>query len=591
VIHTVPPGIPVGQREGLSAGDLDSIDRLYGVIPGGTTITTIPQGLRIVVDGETYVAPRTFNWGPGSTHTIAAEQRQGVQPRFSFARWTDGEAISHSITASDSRTVYAAVFSAEHRVETGIASGAGSVEVYPPSADGYYPAGTTVLIRATPAAGQQFLSWSGSSLAREGFGAGDAAPRVDLYRSLTLLANFTSQPVTTIDSDPPGLVVRVDGVDRLTPARFLWQPGSEHTLEVESPQNIFSLDTEYRFESWEDGALPAARTIAAGAQSSRYLARFRTRYFLTLDWTGSGRLSTTPLSDDGFFDAGTIVTVNSVPGLGRTVQYWLGDTLGGGESKTLLMDRERAAYAVFGTPVSFRPLHAASYSANPIFDEPGTVVAPLEILTLFGENLGPQTLVSGRVEGGKVTTEIQGTQVLFDGVPAPILYASAGQTSVVVPEAVAGRSSTVISVLRNGVLIGFASAQVQKTLPGIFTANASGSGPIAAVNQDGSLNSSTRPAAIGSVGVFYATGAGLMDKALADGAVSGLDLARPQVHVYVRIGGKPAEILYAGSAPGLVFGAVQVNFRIPGNLLPGETPIQLILGEYASPPGTTFFVQ
>jgi len=41
---------------------------------------------------------------------------------------------------------------------------------------------------------------------------------------------------------------------------------------------------------------------------------------------------------------------------------------------------------------------------------------------------------------GRVAAELAGTQVLFDGVPAPLLYAYAGQVAVVVPFSVAGKS-------------------------------------------------------------------------------------------------------------------------------------------------------
>ncbi|MDE0167712.1 MAG: hypothetical protein OXL36_21635 [Bryobacterales bacterium] len=59
--ETIPPGIELGRggpklgrgsSTGLSAGDIDGVNRLYGEIPAETTITTNPEGLLIEVDGK-----------------------------------------------------------------------------------------------------------------------------------------------------------------------------------------------------------------------------------------------------------------------------------------------------------------------------------------------------------------------------------------------------------------------------------------------------------------------------------------------------------------------------------------------------------
>jgi len=64
------------------------------------TITTAPEGLSIVVDGVSYTAPRTFTWASGSTHTIAvASPQTGGGTRYWFSNWSDGGAISHTVTA------------------------------------------------------------------------------------------------------------------------------------------------------------------------------------------------------------------------------------------------------------------------------------------------------------------------------------------------------------------------------------------------------------------------------------------------------------------------------------------------------------
>jgi uncharacterized protein (TIGR03437 family) len=92
--------------------------------------------------------------------------------------------------------------------------------------------------------------------------------------------------------------------------------------------------------------------------------------------------------------------------------------------------------------------------------------------------------------------------------------------------------------------------------------------------------------------VLYATGAGLPSEDVPDGQVMGAHLVRPRNPVFVRVGKLPAEVLYAGSAPYMVNGVLQVNFRVPAEQIPDEAvPIQLIVGPYTSPPGTLIAVR
>jgi uncharacterized protein (TIGR03437 family) len=135
---------------------------------------------------------------------------------------------------------------------------------------------------------------------------------------------------------------------------------------------------------------------------------------------------------------------------------------------------------------------------------------------------------------------------------------------------------------------------VTDTAPAFFTLDSSGTGQAAALNQDNSTNSPSNPAAPGSVIQMWATGAGLLARSIPDGLVM-TDmgaLAAPVAPVYVRLGKLPAQIQYAGSAPWLVNGVVQVNVWIPNELIGDPAvPVQLIIGDYASPPGTTIAVK
>ena len=90
----------------------------------------------------------------------------------------------------------------------------------------------------------------------------------------------------------------------------------------------------------------------------------------------------------------------------------------------------------------------------------------------------------------------------FDGVAAPIVYASADLTAAIVPYAVAGKTTTVLRVIYQNVATPSITLQVVPAQPGFFTADSSGKGPAAIINQDGSFNSAGSPAPRGSIVSF-----------------------------------------------------------------------------------------
>ncbi len=110
-IETIPPGIPIGQRKALSLGDIDTVKHMYGFPTKGITVATHVSGLKIVVDGVSYTSPQTFDWEPGSQHTIEAPAGQLANgDHYEFGRWNDDGAESHTITASPAVTLYTANF-------------------------------------------------------------------------------------------------------------------------------------------------------------------------------------------------------------------------------------------------------------------------------------------------------------------------------------------------------------------------------------------------------------------------------------------------------------------------------------------------
>jgi uncharacterized protein (TIGR03437 family) len=597
-METVPVGVPIGQRNGLSAGDIDGISRAYNLIPTATTITTVPAGLPITVDGVAATSPASFDWAAGSTHTIAvAPQAGSADPRYAFVRWSDGGDPSHTITAAANQTVFCAVYQTRHKFSFDIASGSGVVAVTPVSADGYYPERQPVRVTATPSDGSQFVRWTGNqSLQTSGasVSATDAIVEVLLANS-QFVGTFSTLPLTTIGSSPQGLTIAIDGISYLTPVRFAWTSGSQHTLSLAASQTAGNNTVHYQLTNWENGSPATARIVTAGSVASTFTASFSTKYLLTTETIGSGTVTVSPSSPDGYYDAGTKVQITAVPSSGSSLRSWLGDLSGGTLQQSVTMDDQRDATAYFGTQLPFSILNAASYFGAPQFDSAGFGVAPGEIVTIFGGGaaIGPPSLTTAQLDAnGNIATLLAGTRVLFDGVPSPIIYTSANQVSAVVPFAITGQTTTVVRTEFNGVQSVGIQISAADSAPALFTANASGTGQIAALNQDSSPNSPSNPAAPGDAVVLYATGGGAWTESIPDGQITGSHLVAPRAPVFVSVGKLPAQVLYAGTAPGLVNGALQINFVLPKELIGGPAiPIQVSVGEYTSPPGTTLAVK
>ena len=220
-------------------------------------------------------------------------------------------------------------------------------------------------------------------------------------------------------------------------------------------------------------------------------------------------------------------------------------------------------------------------------------IAPGEMVVLHGYNLGPTTLQTASLDssGRRLSTSLNGVQVFFDGVPAPIVFASASASSVIVPYSVAGKESVQMTIAYNQKVSAPATLSVTDSAPGLFGLNADGFGPLAALNSDGSLNSLMNPAGRGDIVALYASGEGLTNPLPADGEIAGTVAPTPQLPVTVSIGEQNAEVLTAGGYAGAVAGVIQITARVPTTVRPGLLPVTLTVGGQSSQKGGTIAVR
>ena len=107
----------------------------------------------------------------------------------------------------------------------------------------------------------------------------------------------------------------------------------------------------------------------------------------------------------------------------------------------------------------------------------------------------------------------------------------------------------------------------------------------AALNQDLSIHTPATPQPAGTLILLYMTGPGLLAPALPDGAAApSSPLAQINGLTQVTIGGKDAQVVYAGVAPGFA-GLQQINAAIPAGLAPGDQPVFVTIDGIASNAG------
>jgi uncharacterized protein (TIGR03437 family) len=352
------------------------------------------------------------------------------------------------------------------------------------------------------------------------------------------------------------------------------------TLTVSGPGQLEVTPAQLSFASPVGGPAPASQTVTVGAVSA-------IAFTASASATSSANwLSVTPAA--GTAPASLSISANPAGLLAGT---YLGSitvtpTSGSGTAVTVMVTLKVGSGTGTGTPNISSVENAASGAAG--------TVAPGLWVSIFGNSLGPVTGVSFVTPptGETVATTLAGTQVLFDGTAVPLLYVSNAQVNALVPFELVGKTSTVMQVASNGEVSASITLPVVPALPGLFTANASGKGEGAILNQDSSVNSASNPAAQGSVIVLYGTGGGQTNPASIDGGFNPVDaegiLLLP---VTVTIGGQTAQVNYAGPAPGLVDGVMQINAVLPSGIPSGAVPVVVQVGTVSSQTAVTVAVQ
>src|SRR5581483_214807 len=128
-------------------------------------------------------SPCSFQWIPGSSHSIAAASQAGPSgTQYVFASWSDSGAASHSVTTPASAASFTASFTTQYFLTTAASPLAGG-SISP--ASGWFNAGSVLSLTASPNSGYAFSSFSGA------VNAASSPQSLTLNAPASVTANFS----------------------------------------------------------------------------------------------------------------------------------------------------------------------------------------------------------------------------------------------------------------------------------------------------------------------------------------------------------------------------------------------------------------
>jgi uncharacterized protein (TIGR03437 family) len=210
-------------------------------------------------------------------------------------------------------------------------------------------------------------------------------------------------------------------------------------------------------------------------------------------------------------------------------------------------------------------------------------LSPGEYITLYGSGLAPSTESAPSLP---LTNNLNGVQVIINGIAAPINFVSPTQISVVVPFETT-QSVAQIQVINNSKPSNTVTQFVGTSSAGVFTYDPSGGvGNAAAqdVTAGYSLVGPSNPAQIGDTVAAYMAGLGTVTGSTAAGA------AGPSASPYADTNNAPtvyiddsagnstqAAIYFSGLAPGFA-GLYQIDLAIPTGVAAGAAYLEISAG-------------
>jgi uncharacterized protein (TIGR03437 family) len=222
------------------------------------------------------------------------------------------------------------------------------------------------------------------------------------------------------------------------------------------------------------------------------------------------------------------------------------------------------------------------------------LIAPGEIISLYGSGLSPTSPIAATPQNGVFPTILGGVQVLVNGSAIPLLYVSGSQINAEVPSPLNGVENgiAVTQVVYSTTewdpvqQITFMTALPEFRLAVVdsqFAVFRNQTGSLAIINQDGTVNKIANPAKVGSVVSMWASGFGSTGPKVNGSVSAAANNYCSSCEITLSFGetNVTEAVQYAGTSPGLIDGLMQINFLIPTQLIFNGAWV------YFTPPGAT----
>lgn len=216
--------------------------------------------------------------------------------------------------------------------------------------------------------------------------------------------------------------------------------------------------------------------------------------------------------------------------------------------------------------------------------------APGSHIEIYGANLfdgTARTWTAADFNRDNAPTSLDGVSVVINGQGAYVNYISPGQINVQVPTSIPTGGEVPVIVSKSGLQSAFVMLPIRALNPGLLAPAAFKVGDkqyVAAMRQDGTFVGNgavagvpNNPAKAGDIFTFFGTGFGPVTPATTSyaGQIVRAETALTNP-IEFKIGGVPAQVLFAGLAPGLV-GVYQFNVTMPPGVADGDAAFEVTL--------------
>lgn len=528
-------------------------------------LSTVPAGLSIMADRTPVPTPSTLQWGWDSSHTVGpvSPQQDNHGQYWVFSSWSDNGDAIHAYTVAEDITPASLTATYVPAAVTTLMTQPQGLSLTVdgrsnwPSYNFTWGVGENHVLSApaqqTDAQGRiwAFSEWSNGGAATQTYTVpADAVPL-----GVRLTAVYKPVAHVIVNSAVSGLVVTVDGNPCSTPCDI--QRTAPAQVHISAPASVpQGTGSRADFLQWSDGTVGDWVSTLTGNDPINLSANYHFMNLLAAAASPAGGASFVmqPASPDGYYDAGSTVSVTARPQPGYKFRAWAGDLSGSSPSGSLAMSSPRAVQALLDST----PYLSPAGIVNGAGATPQAGVAPGSVVSLFGSNLASATAVA---PDGQLPQTLAGVTVHISDRLLPLFFVSPGQINLQLPADLQPGQAT-LAVSQPGQPDVQAAFNIVQDAPGLFAQTVNGQLFALAYHQDGSPVTTDSPAQRGELLTVYGTGFGPTTP------VRPFGLPVPQSPVYavqdpasVQVGDATLNVENAFAVPGHV-GIDAVQFRL-----------------------------